>query len=82
MNLGLIESRVLCNSALQHKNIIIDHSQTELINDCKYSKVDEKGVLVKDRKDNANDFLDGFRYAIDENWPELITRPKNLSRKL
>lgn len=81
MNLGLIESRVLCNSALQHKTIIIDPSQTELINDCKYAKVDEKGILVKDRKDNANDFLDGLRYAIDVEWPELIRNPKNLKKR-
>ena len=80
MNLGLIESRVLCNSALQHKNIMIDPSQTELINDCKYATVDNKGILVKDRKKNANDFLDSFRYAIDVEWPELIRSPKNLRR--
>lgn len=80
MNLGLIESRVLCNSALQHKTINIDPSQTELINDCKYATVDEKGILVKDRAKNANDFLDGFRYAIDIEWPELIKSPKNLNR--
>lgn len=76
MNLGLIESRVLCNSALQHKNIMIDPSQSELINDCKYAAVDDKGILIKDRKKNANDFLDSFRYAIDVEWPQLIRNPK------
>ena len=81
MNLGLIESRVLCNSALQHKNISIDPSQTELINDCKYAKVDHKGILVKDRNKNANDFFDTFRYIIDVEFPELIRSPKNLQRK-
>ena len=82
MNIGLIESRVLCNSALQHKTINIDPSQTELINDCKYATVDDKGILVKkDRKKNANDFLDTLRYAIDVEWPELIRSPKNLNRK-
>jgi len=81
MNLGLIESRVLCNSALQHKNINIDPSQTELINDCKYATVDNKGILVKDRNKNANDFLDGFRYMIDIEWPELIRSPKNLRKR-
>jgi phage terminase large subunit len=80
MNLGLIESRVLCNSALQHKTINIDPSQTELINDCAYATVDDKGILVKDRKKNANDFLDGFRYAIDIEFPELIKNPKNLTK--
>ena len=80
MNLGLIESRVLCCSALQHKNINIDPSQTELINDCKYATVDEKGILVKDRNKNANDFLDGFRYALDVEFKQLIRSPKNLKR--
>lgn len=78
MNLGLIESRVLCNSAFQHKTILIDDSLTELISDCKYAKVDEKGILKKDRGDNANDFLDTLRYAIDIEWPELIRNPKNV----
>jgi phage terminase large subunit len=80
-NLGLIESRVLCNSALQHKNINIDPSLTELINDCKYSIVDETGILVKDRKEYKNDFLDGLRYALDAEYPTLISNPKNLNRK-
>jgi hypothetical protein len=53
---------------------------TELINDCKYAIVDDQGILVKDRKKNANDFLDCFRYAIDIEWPELIRSPKNLKR--
>ena len=76
INLGLIESRVLCNSALQHKKIIIDESLKELINDCQYAIVDDKGILVKDRKKNANDFLDCLRYSIDIEWPELIKNPK------
>lgn len=81
MNLGLIESRVLCNSALQHKNILIDPSQTELINDCKYASVDDKGILVKDRNKNKMDDFDCFRYMIDVEWPELIRNPKNIRRK-
>ena len=81
MNLGLIESRVLCNSALQHKTILIDPSQNELISECKYATVDDKGILVKDRAKNANDFFDTFRYMIDVEFPELIRSPKNLRRK-
>lgn len=75
-NLGLIESRVLCNSALQHREVNIDPSLKELVNDCKYAKVNEEGILVKDRKDNANDFLDTFRYALDIEFPDLIRNPK------
>lgn len=75
-NLGLIESRVLCNSALQHKNIIIDPKNEELIKDCTHAGVNEEGILIKDRIDNKNDFLDGFRYALDIEWPELIRNTK------
>lgn len=76
VNLGLIESRVLCNAALQHRTVNIDPSLTELISDCKFAKVDEKGILVKDRGDNKRDDLDGFRYALDIEWQDLIYRPK------
>jgi len=75
-NLDLVESRILCNSALKHKMIIIDPSLTELITDCQYAKVDERGELIKDREKNKNDFLDCFRYACDSKWPELTRRPK------
>jgi len=81
-NIPLIESRVLCNSALQHKNINVDPKLKELIRDAKYSKVDEKGVLVKDRKDNKNDFLDTFRYCLDAEFPEIIKHQhKQIAKK-
>ena len=81
MNLGLIESRVLCNSALQHKTILIDPELKELINDCKYATVDDKGILVKDRNKHKNDDFDTLRYLVDVEFPELIKNPKNLIRK-
>ena len=71
-NLDLVQSRVLCNSALKFKNIVIDPSLTELIEDCMYAQVDQKGELIKDRVKNKNDFLDCFRYALDAEYPELI----------
>jgi len=76
MNLGLIESRVLCNSALQHRNISIDPKHKELIRDCKFAKVNDHGILIKDRQFNKNDWMDGFRYLIDAEWPDLIYNPK------
>jgi len=74
-NLDLIESRVLCNAALKTKDVCIDKSCETLIRDCKYATVDQKGVLVKDRVKNKNDFLDCFRYALDAEYPELTRRP-------
>lgn len=75
-NLGLIESRVLCNSVLQHKTVKIDPTLKELINECKYAKVDEQGILIKDRKDHQNDFLDTFRYALDVEYPQILKHRK------
>jgi len=75
-NLDLLESRILCNLALSNLDISIDKKLTELINDCKYAKVDDYGILVKDRKDNKNDFLDNFRYLLDAEFPDIIVKPK------
>jgi hypothetical protein len=75
-NIGLIESRVLCNSALIHKNIYIAPKLLNLINDCKYSKVDDTGMLVKDRAKNKNDSLDTFRYILDCEFPNIIKHTK------
>ena len=75
-NLDLIESRVLCNSALKFKNIVIDPELKEFITECQYATVDEAGILIKDRKKNKNDFFDCGRYAMDSKWPNLTRRPK------
>jgi len=79
-NLDHVESRVLCNSALKHKNVVIDPSLTEFIKDCAYAEVDERGelkrvLIKKDRGAHKNDFLDCGRYAMDAQWPELIRKP-------
>lgn len=74
-NLDLIESRVLCNSAFTHKDILIDPSLKQLIHECKYSIVDDRGVLIKDRKKNKNDIFDCLRYALDCEYPNLTRRP-------
>lgn len=77
MNLGLIESRVLCNAVNKSMDIFLDEDNCkQLINDCKYGKVDDMGVLIKDRKKQKMDFLDGFRYLLDANWPDILNKPK------
>lgn len=77
VNLGLIESRVLCNAVNQSCDIFLDEDGCkQLINDCKYGKVDEQGVLIKDRKKQKMDFLDGLRYLVDANFPDYLDRPK------
>lgn len=75
-NLDLISSRILCNSVLKFCEVTIDPKLKELINDCTFAKVDDHGELIKDRKENKNDDLDGFRYALDCEFPEIIGNPK------
>lgn len=76
-NIGLIESRVLCNSVNQTAEILFDKDGCQpLINDCKFAKVEDNGELIKDRKKQKNDFLDNFRYLLDANFPDILDRPK------
>lgn len=74
-NLGIIESRTICNAALTMIDIKINQSCKELIEECKYAKVDDYGILIKDRKKNKNDFLDAFRYFVDINWQDVVSKP-------
>ncbi|OQB12775.1 MAG: Phage terminase large subunit [Firmicutes bacterium ADurb.Bin193] len=72
-NIGLIESRVLCNAVNQAVEIEFDEEGCKpLINECKFAQVDDHGVLIKDRKKQKNDFLDGFRYLVDANFYDFL----------
>lgn len=80
-NIGLIESRVLCNAVNQSNKIQFDEDGCkQLINECKYGQVDEMGVLIKDRKKQKNDFLDGLRYLIDANYYDFLDRARKYKR--
>ena len=67
---------MLCNSAVQNLDIQVASHLSELINDLKFAKVDDFGILLKDRKENKNDDLDAFRYILDAEFPDLIKNPK------
>lgn len=76
-NIGLIDSKVLCNAVNQSVEIVFDKDGcAPLINDCKFAKVDERGELIKDRKKQKNDFLDGWRYLVDANYYDYLKKPK------
>lgn len=80
-NIGLIESRVLCNAVNQNVKIIFDEEGCkQLVNDCKYGQVDEMGVLIKDRKKQKMDFLDTFRYLLDANFYDFLNRQYKYKR--
>lgn len=81
-NLGLIESRVLCNAVNQAVEIVIDGEGCQpLINECKFAQVDDHGILVKDRKKQKNDFLDGFRYLIDANYYDFLGKQNKYGKR-
>lgn len=76
-NIGLIESRVLCNAVNQTVEVVLHKTKcAPLINDLKFAKVDDGGILIKDRKKQKNDFLDNFRYLIDANYYDYLDNPK------
>lgn len=82
-NLGLIESRVLCNAVNQSKQVEVEFDPEgckPLINECKFAQVDDHGILIKDRKKQKNDFLDGFRYLVDANYYDFLGKPNKYNR--
>jgi len=75
-NLDLVESRILCNHILGHFDITIDERLTDLIEECMYAKVDDKGILIKDRVANKLDQFDTFRYLLDAEFPDAARKPE------
>jgi phage terminase large subunit len=71
-NLGHISSRILCNAALEHKNILVHSRCKDLISDCRSGKIDDNQKLVKTAVSGLH-FLDTFRYLLDANFPNILT---------
>lgn len=70
-NLDHTTSQVICNSVLEHKNVVIHKDCEDLINDCRFASTDENGKLIK-TPDRGLHFLDGFRYLLDANFPDVL----------
>lgn len=75
VNLPHKDSRVLCNSVLQHASWKITKNCKDTINDLIFAQVDEKGDLVK-TKDQGRHFFDNIRYTIHTIYPDFISNPK------
>ena len=71
VNLGHITSRVLCNAALEHKNVRIHPRCKDLISDCRAGKIDDNQKLYKTALSGLH-FLDGFRYLLDASFPDIL----------
>lgn len=73
-NLNHKDSRVLCNSVLQHAKFAITENCTETIADCFNAQVDEFGDLIKTKEQGRHHF-DNTRYGIHAWYPDFITNP-------
>jgi hypothetical protein len=70
-NLDHTTSQVICNSVLEHKDVVIHKKNKDLIDDCTFAATDEYGKLIK-TPDRGLHFLDGFRYLLDANFPQVL----------
>lgn len=69
------DSRMLCNSVLQHANFFITKNCVKAIEDCTYAAVDEMGELLKTAKEGRH-ILDNVRYTIHAYFKDFIKNPK------
>jgi len=82
-NLKIEDSYSLCNSVMQHANIIINPKCKNLLEDLREARIeiklmengDSKMILIKDEIHGLH-HLDWFRYLIDANFPDFIKNYK------
>jgi hypothetical protein len=83
-NLELKDSRVLCNSVLQHADVKITANCVETINDAVYASIKinpmTKKMDVIKTEEEGRHFFDNLRYSIDAVYPDFITNPKKYRR--
>ena len=70
-NLDHRSSQVVCNSILEHKNILINTNLSELTEDLEYASTDENGKIIK-TPERGMHFFDGFRYLLDASFPDIL----------
>jgi hypothetical protein len=73
------DSRVHCNSVLQHAKFYLTGNCEKVKMDCIYAQVDEFGELVK-TKEQGRHFFDGYRYMCHAFYPDFISRPEKYRR--
>lgn len=67
-------SRILCNSVLQHADIRINPAIKRLHQECELAAIDEDGKLIKTDEFGLHLF-DCFRYLLDSQFYDWIDRP-------
>jgi PBSX family phage terminase large subunit len=82
-NAELKDSRVLCNSVLQHAEVYTTKNCKETIQDVKYASIKinpmtKKMDVIKTEQDGRH-FFDNYRYLIHCVYPDFIRSPKKYS---
>jgi phage terminase large subunit len=73
------DSRVLCNSVLQHANFKITKNCEQSINDVIYAAIKNHSngrVEIVKTEEEGRHFLDNVRYTIHAHFPDFIKNPK------
>lgn len=83
-NAELKDSRVLCNSVLQHADVFVTRNCTETIRDVTYAAVSidpmTKKLTVIKTEEEGRHFFDNFRYIISAVFPDFVSNPKKYQR--
>lgn len=74
VNMGIRDSRVLCNSVLQNAHVLITKNCHLTIRDLKMAAVDEYGDLIKNTQFPQHK-LDAWRYIIGYYFRDFIKNP-------
>lgn len=79
-NAELKDSRVLCNSVLQHAEVYITKNCPETIKDVKYASIKinpmTKQLSVIKTEQDGRHFFDNYRYLIHAVFPDFISKPE------
>lgn len=83
-NMELKDSRVLCNSILQHAQVFVTKNCKQTITDVKYAAVKinpmtKKLDVIKTEQEGRH-FFDNFRYCLHAVYPDFISRPEKYRR--
>lgn len=80
-NMELKDSRVLCNTILQHAEVYVTKNCQQLINDVVYAAIKinpmTKKMDVIKTEDEGRHFFDNFRYILHAAFPDFVRNPKN-----
>lgn len=67
-------SRLFCNSILNKLDVKITENCARLISDCIFTRVDDRGQLIK-TADEGRHLFDNFRYTLHAAFPDFLENP-------